>query len=65
LKSLENLGPVFGISDYVMGVVFAAAGTSFPNVLASMVVAKQGLGNAAISNAVGTQEEKKCLNHFW
>jgi Ca2+/Na+ antiporter len=42
-----------GISDFIMGVVFAAAGTSFPNVFASMVVARQGLGNAAISNALG------------
>jgi len=33
--------------------VFAAAGTSFPNVFASMVVARQGMGNAAISNALG------------
>jgi K+-dependent Na+/Ca+ exchanger-like protein len=50
---MELLGPVFGISDFIMGVVFAAAGTSFPNVFASMVVARQGLGNAAISNALG------------
>ena len=52
-ECMETLGPLVGISDFVMGVVFAAAGTSFPNVFASMVVARQGLGNAAISNALG------------
>ena len=52
-ESMEMLGPLFGISDFTMGVVFSAAGTSFPNVFASMVVARQGMGNAAISNALG------------
>jgi Ca2+/Na+ antiporter len=52
-ECMENLGPLVGIDDFIMGVVFAAAGTSFPNVFASMVVARQGLGNAAISNALG------------
>jgi Ca2+/Na+ antiporter len=50
---LEVLAPIFGISEFIMGVVFAAAGTSFPNVFASMIVARQGLGDAAISNALG------------
>lgn len=36
-----------------MGITFSAAGTSFPNVFASMVVARQGLGNCAVSNALG------------
>ena len=52
-ECMEMLGPMVGISEYIMGVVFAAGGTSFPNVFASMVVARQGLGNAAISNALG------------
>merc|ERR1740138_1571378 len=52
-ECMENLGPLINIDDFIMGVVFAAAGTSFPNVFASMVVARQGLGNAAISNALG------------
>merc|ERR1712185_545409 len=36
-----------------MGITFSAAGTSFPNLFASMVVARQGLGNMAVSNALG------------
>lgn len=51
--SMELLGPFFGVSPFIMGVVFGAAGTSFPNVFASLVVARQGLGNEAISNALG------------
>jgi len=52
-ESMGLLGPLIGIDDFIMGIVFAAAGTSFPNVFASMVVARQGMGNAAISNALG------------
>jgi Ca2+/Na+ antiporter len=55
--SLELLGPFFGVSSFIMGVVFGAAGTSFPNVFASLVVARQGLGNEAISNALGKRDE--------
>ena len=36
-----------------MGISVSAAGTSFPNLFASMVVARQGLGNMAVSNALG------------
>eukprot|EP00662_Eupelagonemidae_sp_cell21_P038481 gene38481-63535_t len=43
-----------GISELVMGLTVSAAGTSFPNVFASMLVARQGLGNMAISNAFGS-----------
>jgi len=57
---MEQLGPLVNIDDFIMGVVFAAAGTSFPNVFASMVVARQGLGNAAISNALGSSFSAPC-----
>lgn len=52
-ECLEKLGLLLGIDAMVMGITFSAAGTSFPNVFASMLVARQGLGNAAISNALG------------
>ena len=51
---LEELGAFFGISSGTMGLTFGAAGTSFPNLLSSMIVAKQGLGNMAVSNAFGS-----------
>jgi Ca2+/Na+ antiporter len=51
---LEELGKFFGISSGTMGLTFGAAGTSFPNLLSSMIVAKQGLGDMAVSNAFGS-----------
>eukprot|EP01062_Namystynia_karyoxenos_P002045 TRINITY_DN10708_c0_g4_i1.p1 TRINITY_DN10708_c0_g4~~TRINITY_DN10708_c0_g4_i1.p1 ORF type:complete len:762 (+),score=222.99 TRINITY_DN10708_c0_g4_i1:81-2366(+) len=51
---VETLGKLLGISELVMGLTVSAAGTSFPNVFASMLVARQGLGNMAISNAFGS-----------
>eukprot|EP00756_Hemistasia_phaeocysticola_P038739 Hpha_TRINITY_DN16778_c5_g1::TRINITY_DN16778_c5_g1_i1::g.77584::m.77584/K13750/SLC24A2, NCKX2; solute carrier family 24 (sodium/potassium/calcium exchanger), member 2 len=51
---VESLGKLFGISELVMGLTVSAAGTSFPNVFASMLVARQGYGNMAISNAFGS-----------
>lgn len=52
-ECVETLGTLLKFSPLQAGMVFSAAGTSFPNVFASMVVAKQGLGNMAISNALG------------
>jgi K+-dependent Na+/Ca+ exchanger-like protein len=51
---LEIMGKVCRISSGVMGLVFAAAGTSFPNLVSSVIVAKMGQGNMAISNAFGS-----------
>jgi len=52
-ECLENIGELIGVNSLVMGMTVSAAGTSFPNVFASMVVARQGLGNMAVSNALG------------
>jgi hypothetical protein len=52
--SVEALAHTIGISDTVAGLTISAAGTSFPNVFASMIVARQGLGNMAVSNAMGS-----------
>ena len=38
----SSLGRVAGISDAVMGLVFLAAGTSVPDLITSLIVAKQG-----------------------
>lgn len=42
------------IPDDVMGLTVTAGGTSLPNLFASVIVAKQGLGNMAVSNAFGS-----------
>jgi Ca2+/Na+ antiporter len=51
--SVEALAKVVHMSDAVAGLTISAAGTSFPNLVASMIVARQGLGNMAVSNAFG------------
>jgi len=50
---VELLADLVGVSAIVAGMTVSAAGTSFPNVFASMIVARQGLGNMAVSNALG------------
>lgn len=45
---------LLGIDDYVMGLVFVAAGTSIPDLLASILVAREGAGSMAVSNAIGS-----------
>lgn len=51
---VESLGDVFHLSSATMGLTVGAAGTSFPNLYSSMLVARQGLGNMAVSNAFGS-----------
>ena len=38
----------------VMGLTFLAAGTSIPDLLSSVIVARQGLGDMAVSSSVGS-----------
>ncbi|KAM3601475.1 uncharacterized protein V6R79_013439 [Siganus canaliculatus] len=42
------------IPDYIMGITFLAAGTSVPDCMASLIVARQGLGDMAVSNSIGS-----------
>ena len=43
-----------GIPDTVMGLTFVAAGVSVPDALSSLAVVKEGYGDMAVSNAVGS-----------
>ncbi|XP_029020843.1 sodium/potassium/calcium exchanger 3-like isoform X2 [Betta splendens] len=43
-----------GIPDVLMGITFLAAGTSVPDCMASLIVARQGLGDMAVSNSIGS-----------
>jgi len=49
-----RLGCMIGIDDYVMGLVIVAAGTSIPDALSSILVAQDGAGSMAVSNAIGS-----------
>ncbi|KAM9769980.1 sodium/potassium/calcium exchanger 3 [Menidia menidia] len=48
------IGFTLGVPDVIMGITFLAAGTSVPDCMASMIVARQGLGDMAISNSIGS-----------
>ena len=49
-----RLGCVLEIPHVVMGQVVLAAGSSVPDALSSVAVAKQGMGDMAIANAIGS-----------
>lgn len=57
----ENLGIEMG----PLGLTFVAAGTSFPDFLASMLVAKKGLADMAVSNAFGSNIFDVLLGLGW
>ncbi|XP_039291089.1 probable sodium/potassium/calcium exchanger CG1090 isoform X1 [Nilaparvata lugens] len=48
------IGHTLGIPDTVMGLTFVAAGVSVPDALSSLAVVKEGYGDMAVSNAVGS-----------
>jgi len=47
-------GKVANIPDPVMGLTFLAAGTSIPDALSSLAVARKGFGDMAVSSSVGS-----------
>jgi len=50
----QMIGDTLGIPQVVMGLTFLAAGTSVPDMLSNVIVAKQGHGDMAISSSVGS-----------
>ncbi|CAM9403045.1 unnamed protein product [Phaeothamnion confervicola] len=50
----EKMGCLWGIHPSLLGMTLCAAGTSMPDCLASMIVARQGEGMMAVSNALGS-----------
>jgi K+-dependent Na+/Ca+ exchanger-like protein len=50
----ETIGVVLGIPPAVMGLTILAAGTSIPDLLTSVIVAKQGEGDMAVSSSIGS-----------
>lgn len=54
INCCDLLGDLIGATPTVMGLTLSAIGTSFPNLWSSMVVARQGFGSMAISNALGS-----------
>ncbi|NP_001402849.1 sodium/potassium/calcium exchanger 5 [Rattus norvegicus] len=59
-------GETLGIPDTVMGLTLLAAGTSIPDTVASVLVARKGKGDMAISNIVGSNVfDMLCLGLPW
>lgn len=54
VESAVGIGSILNINPAIIALTVLAAGTSIPDLLSSMVVAKQGRGDMAISNAVGS-----------
>lgn len=50
----SRVGCIFGIPEVVMGTLVVAAGTSIPDALGSIAVAKAGEGDMAVANAIGS-----------
>jgi len=54
VKWTEKIGCILGVEDAIMGVTFLAIGTSMPDCLTSIFVARTGRGNMAVCNALGS-----------
>lgn len=54
VTALNSVSEAWGLSPALMALTVGAAGTSFPDFFASLIVAKQGQGNMAVSNAFGS-----------
>lgn len=50
----EVIGDTIGIPDVVMGLTILAAGTSVPDMLSSVIVARRGEGDMAVSSSIGS-----------
>jgi sodium/potassium/calcium exchanger 4 len=54
VESASALGCALKVPEVVMGTLVLAAGTSVPDVLSSVAVARAGQGDMAVANAVGS-----------
>merc|ERR1719427_129937 len=54
LECVEHLGEILEINHFTMGLVIIAVGTSIPDALSSVLVAREGFGDMAVSNAIGS-----------
>ena len=54
VESAVVLAVALNIPAVIIGLTVLAAGTSIPDLMSSMIVAKQGRGGMAISNAIGS-----------
>lgn len=56
-----TVGAVAGVDDVIMGYTVLAAGTSIPDLLTSVAVARMGLGDMAVSSSIGSNIFDVCF----
>jgi K+-dependent Na+/Ca+ exchanger-like protein len=54
VEAAVGIGGILKISPAIIALTVLAAGTSIPDLIASVIVAKQGRGDMAVSNAIGS-----------
>jgi cation:H+ antiporter len=54
ISSILDISVIFGISEAVIAFILVAFGTSVPEVMTSVVAAKEGRGDIAMGNVVGS-----------
>ena len=54
LKSSEKIGLAAGLSPFIIGVVIVGLGTSFPEIISSLVATFKGVTEIVTANAVGS-----------
>ncbi|XP_068673594.1 sodium/potassium/calcium exchanger 5-like [Montipora foliosa] len=64
--TVSVIGETFDIPECIMGLTLLAAGSSVPDAVASLVVAKHGMGDMALANCVGSNIfDILCLGLPW
>jgi len=54
VRCAEVIGSTAGIPGFIMGITILAAGTSVPDLLSSVIVARRGYGDMAVSSSIGS-----------
>lgn len=67
VEAAIGIGAILNINPTIIALTVLAAGTSIPDLLSSIIVAKQGRGDMAVSNAVGSNifDILLCLGLPW
>ena len=54
VESASNIARIFSISEWIIGLLLLALGTSLPELVVSIVAARKGSGDMAIGNIIGS-----------
>uniref|UniRef100_A0A0K0CU02 Na_Ca_ex domain-containing protein n=1 Tax=Angiostrongylus cantonensis TaxID=6313 RepID=A0A0K0CU02_ANGCA len=57
----NTIGETFTVSTEIMGLTILAAGTSIPDLITSVIVARKGLGDMAVSSSIGSNLFDICI----